>query len=298
LCCPAIEYAVANGADVLSNSWGGGYYSQALYDEIEDANDVGVLFVAAAGNYGSSRVGYPARYDLGNIISVMATNHYDNKASFSSYNSTLVDLAAPGVDIYSCKPGDDYQDMSGTSMACPHVAGACALVWTDDPCMTHFDVKEAVLGSVDRLSSLNNLCVTEGRLNLYNALTYKPLGMIITKTDDFSDPNLCGVDPDSSDPNDYKIVYTIEYGNPVTDGNDPDYVGTVYNVEIIDYLPYEVDGSQFFDFDTFSYDPKYDYNKHTYTWDIGTLAPGDSNSVTITVFITDSAEPLGVVTND
>jgi subtilisin family serine protease len=308
----SVDYARTMGADIMSASWGGSAYSQGLYDEIEDANDAGILFVAAAGNSSSSAVGYPARYDLGNIISVMSTNHYDNKSSFSNYNSTSVDLAAPGSDILSTFPtyttyamayyglSTDYETISGTSMATPHVAGACALVWADDPCMTHLEVKEAVLGSVDRLSSLNNFCVTKGRLNLYNALTYKPLGMYIAKTDDFSDsdPNLCGIDPDSSDPNDYKIIYTIDYGNPVTDANESDYIGTVSNVVITDYLPYEVDGSQFFDDDTFSYDPRYDYNKHTYTWDIGTLAPGDSNSVTLTVFITDSAEPLGVVTNE
>ena len=96
------------GATVLNNSWKSfGDEFQALEDEIQAANEAGVLFVAAAGNRGTYSTRYPAKYDLDNIISVMSTDHNDNKSSFSEYHEEWVDIAAPGTDIYSCKPGND-----------------------------------------------------------------------------------------------------------------------------------------------------------------------------------------------
>ena len=105
----AITYAADNGAKVINASWGGGGFSQALYDAISYANDTGCLFVAAAGNGGDDGIGddndqdpfYPASYDLPNIISVAAVDHHDNLASFSNYGATSVDVGAPGVNIRS-----------------------------------------------------------------------------------------------------------------------------------------------------------------------------------------------------
>jgi len=105
----AITYAADNGARVINASWGGGGFSQALYDAISYANDTGCLFVAAAGNGGDDLIGddndqdpfYPASYDLPNIISVAASDHHDNLASFSNYGATSVDVGAPGVNIFS-----------------------------------------------------------------------------------------------------------------------------------------------------------------------------------------------------
>jgi len=103
----AILYAANNGAKVINASWGGGGFSQALYDAISYANDKGCLFVAAAGNSSNdndTNPFYPASYDLPNIISVAATNHNDNLASFSNYGVTSVDVAGPGVNILSSIP--------------------------------------------------------------------------------------------------------------------------------------------------------------------------------------------------
>ncbi len=103
----AIEYAVGKGARVINASWGTSSFSQALYDAISYANDKGCLFVAAAGNSSSdndTNPFYPASYDLPNIISVAATDQRDNLASFSNWGPSTVDVAAPGVSIYSTWP--------------------------------------------------------------------------------------------------------------------------------------------------------------------------------------------------
>jgi hypothetical protein len=171
----AIEYAVNNDADVLSNSWGGGGYSEGLKDAIEAADANGVLFIAAAGNdYGSNNdtfPHYPSSYDCNNIIAVMSTDHDDDMSSFSNYGPTSVDLGAPGSSIYSCKLGGGYTWGSGTSMATPHVAGACALVWAEHPTKSYLEVKELLMEMVD--PTLPGWCVSGGRLNIHWALLDK-----------------------------------------------------------------------------------------------------------------------------
>ena len=103
----AINYAVANGAKILNNSWGGGGYSESLETAITEARDNGVLFVAAAGNSGvdtDSQPHYPSSYEVSNVISVAATDDEDSLASFSNYGAESVDLGAPGVSILSTIP--------------------------------------------------------------------------------------------------------------------------------------------------------------------------------------------------
>ena len=106
-----VQYATMMGVDVTSNSWGGGGFSQALYDAIDAAGAANIAFVAAAGNNGANNdtsPAYPAAYDLPNIISVAATDDNDELASFSNYGAASVDLGAPGVDILSTLPGNQY----------------------------------------------------------------------------------------------------------------------------------------------------------------------------------------------
>ena len=132
----SINYAVGlrnRGVNirVLSNSWGGGGYSQSLLDAINQANTSGILFVAAAGNNSSDNdasLFYPASYDTLNVLAVASTDHNDNLSSFSNYGATTVDIAAPGSSILSTYPNNNYYSTSGTSMATPHVAGAAALL--------------------------------------------------------------------------------------------------------------------------------------------------------------------------
>jgi hypothetical protein len=107
----AILYAVDNGAHIINASWGGSDYSQAEHDAIDYANVHGLLFVAAAGNTGGDNdqiPEYPASYDLPNIISVAATDQDDALADFSNYGIHSVDVAAPGINIYSTVPEFSY----------------------------------------------------------------------------------------------------------------------------------------------------------------------------------------------
>ena len=185
----AVEYAVANGAHVTNNSWGGGGFSQTLKDAIEAAGAAGQLFVAAAGNDGSDNdalASYPASYDSTTIISVAASDHSDGKASFSNWGLTSVDLAAPGLDILSTTPGNGYSSFSGTSMATPHVTGVVALllselgagttnsVPTSQTTVDPVEVKNLILSSVDPIDAFRTdgptPVMTGGRLNAANAL--------------------------------------------------------------------------------------------------------------------------------
>ncbi|HEU5181951.1 MAG TPA: choice-of-anchor D domain-containing protein [Candidatus Polarisedimenticolia bacterium] len=170
----AVEYAKSMGADVLSNSWGGGGFSQTLLDAINAAAEGGILFVAAAGNDGVNtdiHPQYPASYASEGIITVAATDSEDRLAAFSNYGPSTVHLAAPGVDILSTLPGGKYGLASGTSMATPHVAGVAALVRAVDPDLGLADLKARLLSSVDPIAALATKVSKGGRLN-----ARRPLG--------------------------------------------------------------------------------------------------------------------------
>jgi subtilisin family serine protease len=167
-------FASTSGANVrvLSNSWAGGGFSQALLDEINKANANGMLFVAAAGNDGSNNATtptYPASYKAPNVLAVAASTNQDHLAAFSNYGSN-VHLAAPGVDILSTTIGNTYRWMSGTSMATPHVSGAAALVLSRCTLDTAA-LKAVLLTNAQKVGSLTGWVSTGARLNVYRALT-------------------------------------------------------------------------------------------------------------------------------
>jgi serine protease len=174
----SIDYAVGRKSAgvnlrVLSNSWGGGGFSQGLRDAIAAANEAEILFVAAAGNDSSSNdsfPAYPASYEVDNVVAVAATNHNDALAGFSNFGATSVDLGAPGVDVLSTTPGNTYSFFSGTSMATPHVAGVAALVLSANSTLSTAELKQLLLTSGDAKPSLAGRTVSGRRVNAGNAL--------------------------------------------------------------------------------------------------------------------------------
>lgn len=123
-------YAATLGADVINCSWGGSGYSQAESEIILAAEELGSIIVAAAGNNSSLGGFYPASYP--NIISVAATDAFDVAVGFTNYDFD-VDIAAPGLNIFSTIPAHKYGDKSGTSMASPIVAAVAGMVLTRHP---------------------------------------------------------------------------------------------------------------------------------------------------------------------
>jgi thermitase len=174
----AINYAIdrkQNGVNVrvINASWGSTMRSKALEDAIRAAGEAGILFVAAAGNDGTSNdrsPHYPSNYDLPNVISVAALDRNDNLASFSNFGAKTVHVAAPGKDILSTWLGDNYREASGTSMATPYVAGVAALILSSEPKLSVEKLRERVLKSVDKLDSLNGKVESGGRINAAKAL--------------------------------------------------------------------------------------------------------------------------------
>ena len=157
-----------------NNSWGGGGYSQALFDAISRANNAGIMFIAAAGNSGTNNdtsPSYPANYNLPNVISVAAIDKNGALASFSQYGATTVDIGAPGVGVFSTTAFNTYSSYNGTSMATPHVTGAVALYASTHPGASVTQIRNAILSSAVPTASLSGRTVTGGRLDANGALS-------------------------------------------------------------------------------------------------------------------------------
>jgi cell wall-associated protease len=180
----AILYAADMGAKVSNNSWGGlawdrggVLYSKPLQDAIQTAADTGMLFVAAAGNDGSFTDEFasaiPAGLPVANIVSVAATDHRDELAWFSNHGAVEVDIAAPGVSILSTVPNGGYDSYQGTSMAAPHVAGAAALLFAQNPAITFHEVKAILMNRSDVVAGTATKVLSGGRLNLNKAVRFR-----------------------------------------------------------------------------------------------------------------------------
>ncbi|MBZ5548461.1 MAG: S8 family serine peptidase [Acidobacteriia bacterium] len=156
-----------------NNSYGGAFESKAVTDAIREQMKRGILFVAAAGNYGLDNdtiPAYPANTDLPNVLTVAATDYTDGLASFSDYGRHTVHLGAPGVAITSTVPGGGYETWDGTSMATPHVVGAAALLKAYDPAQDWAAIKNRILAGGDPLASMT-ATISGRRLNAYGAMT-------------------------------------------------------------------------------------------------------------------------------
>jgi len=193
----AIRYAVDNGAQVINMSFGKAFSPNKSYvdDAIKYAESKGVLLVHAAGNSGEDtdvEHNFPTK-KLGkkkvasNWIEVGASAWGEGDklaASFSNYGKENVDLFAPGVQIYSTAPGNEYQNAQGTSMASPVTAGVAALLLSYFPELTAVDVKDILMKSVrtfdglmvvkpgtkDEMVDFSALSVSGGIVNAYEAV--------------------------------------------------------------------------------------------------------------------------------
>lgn len=193
----AIRYAVDNGAKVINMSFGKGHSPNAewVFDAIKYAAEKDVLLVHAAGNSNENidtAENFPndSKDKLvefaDNVLTVGAmTRHFDDKlvASFSNFGKKNVDVFAPGLEIYSTVPKNEYVSIQGTSMAAPEVAGVAALVRSYYPKLTASQVKHIIMdsgiefnnqvikpGSKGEKVSFDTLSVSGRILNAYNAL--------------------------------------------------------------------------------------------------------------------------------
>ena len=179
-CLQYVKAMKDSGVNIVatSNSWGGGDFSQALYDAIDAQRQSGILFITAAGNGNAFGVGqnndsvpfYPCTYYLPNIICVAATTSTDAKASFSNFGKHTVHVGAPGNNILSTLPGNSYGSLSGTSMATPHVSGVAALLKAQDSNRDWRTIKNLILAGGDTVSSMANT-ITGKRINANGAMT-------------------------------------------------------------------------------------------------------------------------------
>lgn len=161
-----ITFATNNGANVISMSLGGGF-SSTMDSACQNAWNNGLVIVAAAGNSGSSSKSYPAGFN--HVIAVAATDSSNRLASYSNYGS-WVQVAAPGSSVYSCWRNGGYATASGTSMACPHVAGEVALVWANNAGLANADMFGIITSNFDSYTPYNGRTIAGGRVNAYKAI--------------------------------------------------------------------------------------------------------------------------------
>ena len=192
----AIRYAVDNGAKILNMSFGKAISpgKKHVWDALKYAEEKGVLLVKAAGNDNENieiHEYFPTNFKsqkdekpfISNMIVVGAsTNDSDAlRASFSNYNGKMVDVFAPGQDIYSTIPDGKYEYFPGTSMASPMVAGAAAVLWAYIPNLTPQQIKEALVKTTNKSSvnantteneNFDQISVSGGVIDLYKAAQY------------------------------------------------------------------------------------------------------------------------------
>lgn len=173
-----IEYGINAGVKVMSNSWGGSQFSQAISDAVKAASDADILFIAAAGNGNRWGLGYdtdtnpvyPAGYEHDSVVSVGAYKDSGVITRFSNFGKVSVDVFAPGQAILSTITGNDYKHYSGTSMATPHVAGIAGLVLAAYPELKATEVKSRLIEGVIADPAYADKSVAGGTISALKAL--------------------------------------------------------------------------------------------------------------------------------
>lgn len=190
-----IIWAVDHGAQVINMSLGNYANSEFLHDAIKYAYDQDVILVAATGNDNTEDPGYPAAYP--EVLAVSATDSNQKITSFSNFGN-YVDVAAPGENIASTYPNNQYAGLSGTSMASPHVSALAALIRTANPLLKNKEVMEIVrqtsldlgvkgrdkyygYGQIDVAKALHNTLQTNTSLALWSNLLERELYQIDLK---------------------------------------------------------------------------------------------------------------------
>lgn len=150
-----------------NNSWGGGSSSQAMLEAIKAHEALGTLFIAAAGNERNNNDlhdRYPCNYNVSNVISVAATDNQDRLASFSNYGKKTVHVAAPGVKILSTLPGNRYGELSGTSMATPHVTGLAAVIASHFRDLDYKGIKNLIISGGQKILAAATTTISGRRI--------------------------------------------------------------------------------------------------------------------------------------
>jgi len=194
----SVRYAADMGADIISASWGGIAESATLTAAFRYAHDLGVLSIAAAGN-SSANVAIISPANLNQVLAVAATDPDDVRAAFSNFGIGI-DVSAPGVAILSLNAnagangiaeevpesivGSNYLQISGTSMACPHVSGAAAVLLSQDPSRSLDDLRGRLLAGAVSIAAANPGFETKlghGRIDLLGSLVVEPRPLVKLK---------------------------------------------------------------------------------------------------------------------
>lgn len=165
-----IKYAMEKGAKIINMSLGSSKPSFLIETACKTAYDAGCLLVAASGNDGKDTVDYPAAHTY--VIAVGATNPDNTRAYFSNYEYGVLELSAPGFNIYSTKIANSYDSSNGTSFSSPIVAGTAALLKANNSSLTNVQLRTILRNTaVDIGSPGYDAATGYGLVNIYNGLT-------------------------------------------------------------------------------------------------------------------------------
>ncbi|MDX8394886.1 MAG: S8 family serine peptidase, partial [Mariprofundaceae bacterium] len=217
----SFDYAIANGAKIINASFGGPFYSQAEFDAVKRLEAAGILLVAAAGNNDVNNdqvFDAPSGYYVPNILSVAASDPNDDLVTWSHYGTTSVDVASPGINIYttmlprgvsmgnSGADGISYDYIQGTSFSSPFVAGIAALIKSQYPQATYQELKGRIMAAASLPANQvqtvrRGVLATDGLADAHAALTLAQQPVLVVRdirVDDAAGNNNGQLDPGES----------------------------------------------------------------------------------------------------